>query len=83
MSRQGGRYRKFVASATAENAVDAFIDPEDYRVYIDNAEADFRRGLVHQLASRKRDWKRVTVLAGISDTVPRVRLVRDVKHFLR
>ena len=46
-ARLWGRYRKFVASATAKNPVDAFIDPEGYRAYIDNAEAEFRRGVVH------------------------------------
>ena len=42
-----GRYRKFVASATAKNPVDPFIDPEGYRAYIDAAEAEFRSGRVH------------------------------------
>jgi hypothetical protein len=42
-----GRYRKFVASATAKNPVDPFIDPEGYRAYIDTAEAEFRLGVVH------------------------------------
>ena len=39
-----GRYRKFVASATARNPTDPFIDPEGYRTYIDTAEAEFRSG---------------------------------------
>jgi metallo-beta-lactamase class B len=39
-----GRYRKFVASATAKNPTDPFIDPEGYRTYIDTAEAEFRSG---------------------------------------
>jgi hypothetical protein len=39
--------RKFVASATAKNPVDPFIDPEGYRDFIDDAEAEFRRGVVH------------------------------------
>ena len=39
-----GRYRKFVASTTAKNPVDPFIDPEGYRAFIDAAEAEFRRG---------------------------------------
>jgi metallo-beta-lactamase class B len=43
-SRSWGRYRKFVASKTAKNPVDAFIDPEGYRAYIDAAEAEFRHG---------------------------------------
>jgi metallo-beta-lactamase class B len=47
-ARLWGRYRKFVASATAKNPVDPFIDPEGYRAYIDTAEAEFRRGVVHQ-----------------------------------
>jgi metallo-beta-lactamase class B len=46
-ARWWGRYRKFVASATASNPVDPFIDPEGYRAYIDSAEAEFRRGVVH------------------------------------
>ena len=46
-ARQWGRYRKFVASATAKNPVDPFIDPEGYRAYIDRAEAEFRSGVVH------------------------------------
>ena len=45
--RPWGRYRKFVASATAKDPVDPFIDPEGYRAYIDAAEAEFRQGLVH------------------------------------
>ena len=46
-ARAWGRYRKFVASATAKNPVDPFIDPEGYRAYIDAAEAEFRSGRVH------------------------------------
>jgi metallo-beta-lactamase class B len=46
-ARQWGRYRKFVASATAKNPVDPFIDPAGYRAYIDTAEEQFRRGVVH------------------------------------
>ncbi len=46
-ARPWGRYRKFVASQTAENPVDAFIDPEGYRAYVDAAEAEFRQGVVH------------------------------------
>jgi metallo-beta-lactamase class B len=46
-ARAWGRYRKFVASATAKNPVDPFIDPEGYRAYIDTAESELRRGLVH------------------------------------
>jgi metallo-beta-lactamase class B len=43
-ARLWGRYRKFVASRTATNPADAFIDPEGYRSYIDTAEAEFRSG---------------------------------------
>jgi metallo-beta-lactamase class B len=46
-ARPWGRYRKFVASATAKNPADPFIDPEGYRAYIDAAEAEFRSGRVH------------------------------------
>jgi metallo-beta-lactamase class B len=46
-ARQWGRYRKFVASATAKNPVDPFIDPDGYRNYIDTAEEQFRRGVRH------------------------------------
>jgi metallo-beta-lactamase class B len=46
-ARPWGRYRKFVESATAKNPVDPFIDPEGYRAYIDDAEAEFRMGVVH------------------------------------
>ena len=43
-ARWWGRYRKFVASQTAKNPADAFVDPEGYRAYIDTAEVEFRRG---------------------------------------
>jgi metallo-beta-lactamase class B len=46
-ARPWGRYRKFVASKTAKDPVDAFIDPEGYRAFIDAAEAEFRQGVVH------------------------------------
>jgi metallo-beta-lactamase class B len=46
-ARLWGRYRKFVASATAKNPTDPFIDPEGYHAYIDTAEAEFRKGVVH------------------------------------
>jgi metallo-beta-lactamase class B len=46
-ARAWGRYRKFVASATAKNPVDPFIDPDGYRAYIDRAEADLRSGRMH------------------------------------
>ncbi len=45
--RVWGRYRKFVASSTAKNPVEPFIDPEGYRAYIDTAEAEFRSGRTH------------------------------------
>lgn len=45
--RPWGRYRKYVASTTARNPVDAFIDPDGYRAFIDRAEDEFRRGVVH------------------------------------
>jgi metallo-beta-lactamase class B len=43
-ARWWGRYRKFVASTTATNPVEPFIDPEGYRAYIDTAEGEFRSG---------------------------------------
>ena len=43
-ARWWGRYRKFVASQTAKNPADPFIDPEGYRAYIDTAEEEFRSG---------------------------------------
>jgi metallo-beta-lactamase class B len=46
-ARAWGRYRKFVASTTAKNPVDPFIDPDGYRAYIDKAEEELRRGVVH------------------------------------
>jgi len=46
-ARAWGRYRKFVASRTAANPVDPFIDPEGYRAYIDAAETELRNGVVH------------------------------------
>ena len=46
-ARMWGRYRKFVASATAKNPVDPFIDPEGYRAFIDTAEAELRQGRMH------------------------------------
>ena len=46
-ARWWGRYRKFVASSTAKNPVDPFIDPEGYRAFIDAAEAEFRSGRMH------------------------------------
>jgi metallo-beta-lactamase class B len=46
-ARKWGRYRKFVARATAKNPVDPFIDPEGYRAFIDAAEAELRQGVMH------------------------------------
>jgi metallo-beta-lactamase class B len=43
-ARLWGRYRKFVASRTAKNPTDSFVDPEGYRAYIDTAETEFRSG---------------------------------------
>jgi metallo-beta-lactamase class B len=45
-ARLWGRYRKFVASKTATNPADPFIDKQGYRAYIDDAEERFRRGVV-------------------------------------
>jgi metallo-beta-lactamase class B len=46
-ARWWGRYRKFVASSTAEDPVEPFIDPEGYRAYIDAAEAELRSERLH------------------------------------
>jgi len=46
-ARWWGRYRKFVASSTSKNPVDPFIDPEGYRKFVDDAEAEFRSGRTH------------------------------------
>jgi metallo-beta-lactamase class B len=46
-ARWWGRYRKFVASTTAKNPAEPFIDPEGYRAYIDSAEAELRSGRLH------------------------------------
>lgn len=46
-ARLWGRYRKFVASTTAKNPVDPFIDPEGYRAFIDAVEAELHQGRVH------------------------------------
>jgi hypothetical protein len=45
-ARAPGRYRKFVASATAKNRAEV-IDSEGYRAYIEEREAEFRSGRVH------------------------------------
>ena len=46
-ARWWGRYRKFVASVAAKDAVAPFIDPEGYRAYIDAAEAELHSGRLH------------------------------------
>jgi metallo-beta-lactamase class B len=46
-ARAWGRYRKFVASRSAKDPVEPFIDPAGYRAYIDDAEAKHRRGFMH------------------------------------
>ena len=46
-ARWWGRYRKFVASRSATDPVQPFIDPAGYRAYLDSAEARFHRGVVH------------------------------------
>ena len=46
-ARWWGRYPKFVASASAKDPVEPFIDPEGYKAYIDSAEADLRNGRPH------------------------------------
>ena len=46
-ARAWGRYRKYVASQTASNPVDAFIDPDGYRAFLDDQEAELREGRVH------------------------------------
>ena len=46
-ARAWGRYRKFVASTSARNPVDAFIDRDGYRAYIDAAEKALREGRTH------------------------------------
>jgi metallo-beta-lactamase class B len=46
-ARQWGRYRKFVASKAAKHPVDAFIDPQGYRAYLDAAEQELRQGVMH------------------------------------
>ena len=45
--RPWGRYRKFAASRTMKNPVDAFIDRDGYQAFLDAAEAELRTGVVH------------------------------------
>jgi metallo-beta-lactamase class B len=49
-ARRWSRYPKFLASQRAKNPVDAFIDPDGYRSYINDAEAAFQRDVVHEQA---------------------------------
>lgn len=46
-ARWWGRYRKYLASTTAQNPVDSFIDPDGYRAFLDAAERELRQGRVH------------------------------------
>ena len=46
-ARWWGRYRKFVASRTAKDPVQPFIDTAGYRAYLDSAEARLHRGVTH------------------------------------
>ena len=46
-ARWWGRYKKFVASRTAKNPVDPFIDPDGYRAYLASAESKLRQGYAH------------------------------------
>lgn len=46
-ARAWGRYRKFAASKTAKDPVEAFIDPAGYRAFLDAEEADLRSGRTH------------------------------------
>jgi metallo-beta-lactamase class B len=46
-ARKWGRYRKYVASLTAKNPVDPFIDPAGYRAFIDAEEEELRQGRMH------------------------------------
>ena len=46
-ARAWGRYRKFVASRTAKDPVEPFIDPDGYRAFLDADEKELREGKVH------------------------------------
>jgi metallo-beta-lactamase class B len=46
-ARWWGRYRKFVASAAANGAVEPFIDPDGYKAYVDAAETELSSGRLH------------------------------------
>ena len=46
-ARWWGRYKKFVASRTAKDPVDPFIDPDGYHAYLDSAESKLRQGYAH------------------------------------
>jgi hypothetical protein len=46
--REYGRFRKYQESLTAEDPAAPFIDPDGYRLAIDEAEAKFRTLLAEQ-----------------------------------
>jgi len=46
-ARWWDRYRKFVASTAAQDAVEPFIDRQGYHAYIDAAETELRSGRLH------------------------------------
>lgn len=46
-ARLWGRYRKFVARDSTNDPAAPFIDPAGYRAYIDNGEANIRKGVTH------------------------------------
>jgi hypothetical protein len=43
----GGQGSSATRRRAAKNPVNAFINPEGYRLYIDTAETDLRNGVVH------------------------------------
>lgn len=47
-AKEFGRYRKYVESTKLADPVEAFIDHEGYKEYIDNGEAKFRKELAEQ-----------------------------------
>ena len=53
-ARAFGRYRKFLARATAKNPADPFIDHDGYLRYIANGEDAFRKALAEQ--QRRPSW---------------------------
>ena len=46
-ARSWGRYRKFVASTTADDPVQPFIDPDGYHAFIGSAETELSDGRLH------------------------------------